>query len=60
MPKLSRRRNPDAPEECWHVYYSDVHVGTIAIREATDLDRYASQGLAVSILKLLKYGRAET
>jgi hypothetical protein len=32
MPELTRRRSPDAPEECWHVYYCDVRVGTIAIR----------------------------
>jgi hypothetical protein len=32
MPALTRRRSPDAPDECWHVYYGDVRVGTIAIR----------------------------
>jgi hypothetical protein len=32
MPALTRRRSPDAPEECWHVYYGVVQVGTIAIR----------------------------
>jgi hypothetical protein len=32
MPGLTRRRSPDAGEECWHVYYGDVHAGTIAIR----------------------------
>jgi hypothetical protein len=32
MPELTRRRSPDAPDECWHVYYRDVRVGTIAIR----------------------------
>jgi hypothetical protein len=32
MPELARRRSPDAPDECWHVYYGDVRVGTIAIR----------------------------
>jgi len=31
-PALTRRRNADAPEECWHVVYGDVHVGKIAIR----------------------------
>jgi hypothetical protein len=33
MPELTRR-SPDAPEECWHVYYGcgDVRVGTIALR----------------------------
>jgi hypothetical protein len=32
MPQLIRRRSTDAREECWHVYYGDVHVGTIAKR----------------------------
>ena len=32
MPSLTRRRSTDAREECWHVYYGDVHAGTIAIR----------------------------
>src|SRR5712664_1226067 len=32
MPQLTRRRSTDAPEECWHVYYGDIHAGTIAIR----------------------------
>jgi hypothetical protein len=32
MPELTRRRSPDAPEECWHVFYGDVRVGTIALR----------------------------
>jgi hypothetical protein len=32
MPELTRRRYPEAREECWHIYYGDVHAGTIAIR----------------------------
>jgi len=24
MPALTRRCSPDAPDECWHVYYGDV------------------------------------
>src|SRR5258708_9754581 len=32
MPDLTRRRSHDRKEECWHVYYGDVRVGTIAIR----------------------------
>jgi len=32
MPELTRRRSTDAREECWHVYYGDIHAGTIAIR----------------------------
>jgi hypothetical protein len=29
MPALTRRRYPER-QDCWHVYYGDVHVGTIA------------------------------
>jgi hypothetical protein len=29
MPMLARRRYPER-HDCWHVYYGDVHVGTIA------------------------------
>ena len=25
--------------ECWHVYYGDVHVGTIGIRSGVPVDR---------------------
>jgi len=32
MTKLTRRRDPNRKEECWHVYFGDVHVGTIARR----------------------------
>ena len=32
MLALTRRRSEDAREECWHVYFGDVQVGTIAIR----------------------------
>jgi hypothetical protein len=32
MPAFARRRNPDARQESWLVYYGDVRVGTIAIR----------------------------
>src|SRR5882762_7836069 len=32
MAALTRRRSPDALDECWHVYFGDVRVGTIAIR----------------------------
>ena len=31
MPELTRRRYPERPG-CWHVYYGDVHAGTIARR----------------------------
>jgi hypothetical protein len=32
MPELTRRRNLEAPDECWHVFYGDVRIGTIALR----------------------------
>jgi hypothetical protein len=32
MPALTRRRSPEAREERWHIYFGDVHCGTIAIR----------------------------
>ena len=32
MSALSRPRDPEAPQECWQVYFGDVRVGTIGIR----------------------------
>ncbi|SHH22592.1 hypothetical protein [Bradyrhizobium erythrophlei] len=37
MPALTRRRYPER-QDCWHVYYGDVHVGTIAIRAGVPVD----------------------
>jgi hypothetical protein len=37
MPALTRRRYPERPDR-WHVYYGDVHVGTIAIRAGVPVD----------------------
>jgi hypothetical protein len=30
MPALTRRSDHNRPQECWRVYYGDVHAGTIA------------------------------
>jgi hypothetical protein len=38
MPELTRRRSTDAREECWHIYYGDVHAGTIARRVGNPFD----------------------
>ena len=38
MPELTRRRYLEAREECWHVYYGDVHAGTLAIRSGNPHD----------------------
>ena len=32
MPELTRRRDPDAPQETWLIHYGDVQVGLIAER----------------------------
>jgi hypothetical protein len=32
MPTLTRRRDPDARQETWHVHYGDIRVATIAER----------------------------
>ncbi len=38
MPALTRSRSPDAPEECWFIFYGDVRVGTIPIRAGNPHD----------------------
>jgi hypothetical protein len=38
MPQLTRRRYPERPD-CWHIYFDDVHVGTIAIRSGIPHDK---------------------
>ena len=38
MPTLTRRRYPERPD-CWHVFYGDVHVGTIGIRSGVAFDK---------------------
>jgi hypothetical protein len=37
MPELTRRRYPER-HDCWHVFYDDVHVGTIARRTGNPHD----------------------
>jgi hypothetical protein len=32
MPTLNRRRDPDASQQSWRIYYGDVHAGTIGMR----------------------------
>jgi hypothetical protein len=39
MPMLTRRRSPDAHEECWQIFYGDVRVGTIAKRVGIPRDQ---------------------
>jgi hypothetical protein len=52
LPALTRRRYPER-HDCWHVYYGDVHVGTIAPRTGVPHDEdpwgwscgFASRGM---------------
>jgi hypothetical protein len=37
MPDPTRCRYPER-QDCWHVYYGDVHVGTMAIRTGCPAD----------------------
>ncbi len=32
MHHLMRRRDPDARQKCWHIYFGDMDVGMIAIQ----------------------------
>src|SRR5260370_40736342 len=32
MPELARRRSLDHRQECWQIYYGDIHVGSIVER----------------------------
>ena len=41
MPSLTRRRSDNPHHETWHVYYEDVHVGTIGRRAGVPV--YAPQ-----------------
>jgi hypothetical protein len=38
MPEFTRRRSTDAPEECWHIYWGDIHAGIIEIRSGVPFD----------------------
>jgi len=42
MPALTRRRYPER-QDCWHIYFGDVHVGTIARRIGQPCDQEAWQ-----------------
>ena len=37
MPELTRKLSNDRVD-CWHVYFGDVHVGTIARRAGVPVD----------------------
>ena len=44
MPELTRRRYRER-QDCWHVYYGDVHVGTIARRVGIPHAPWSTMGL---------------
>lgn len=39
MPALTRRRDPHARQEAWHVFFGDLQVGTIGIRSGVPVDK---------------------
>jgi hypothetical protein len=43
MPALARRRGNDPHRKTWHVYYGDVHIGTISERAGVPHDVDQSQ-----------------
>jgi hypothetical protein len=49
MPELTHRRSPDHRHKCWHIYYGDVHVGTIAVRGGNPQTPTRGNGTAASI-----------
>jgi hypothetical protein len=55
MPALTRRRDRNLPQECWCIYYGDVHAGTIMQRSAIPAPRRGGNGGVASIRAL---GRA--
>jgi hypothetical protein len=38
MPTLTRRRSHNPHQVTWHIYYGDVHVGTIGERAGVPVD----------------------
>jgi hypothetical protein len=40
MTELTRRRDPNLPQESWLIYYTDVHVGTICARTGGPNDEH--------------------
>jgi hypothetical protein len=47
MPALTHRRYPER-QDCWHVYYGDVHIGTIALRTGRGASSQPSKRLELT------------
>lgn len=43
MPRLTRRRDGNAPQESWLIYYGDVHVGSIGLRSGNPVESHPWQ-----------------
>jgi hypothetical protein len=39
MAALIRRRDPEARQQSWRAFYSDVHLGTISLRSGIPVDK---------------------
>jgi hypothetical protein len=56
MPELTRRRSEQHREECWHIYFGDVPVGTIAERTGNPHDTDQSVGMELRLLSGIRAG----
>ena len=47
MPALTRRRDRQASQETWLIYFGDIHAGTIALRSGNRKHPVCTAGQAV-------------
>jgi hypothetical protein len=57
MPELTRRPHPERTD-CWHIFYDDVQVGTIAVQSGLPLS--APQWRGLRLLSRSHRGRSRT
>src|SRR5712671_1927971 len=48
MAELTRRRDKESQQECWHIYFDDVQIGTISLRSGIPHDKHPWGWTAVS------------
>jgi hypothetical protein len=53
MPTLTRRRS-EHRQQCWHIYYGDIHVGRLPSASAIRMTPIRGNGTAVSIRALIR------
>jgi hypothetical protein len=53
MPALTRRRNPEVPDECWHVYHGDVRVGMMGSALRDTMQQWESAAQAQGLIEAI-------